>query len=287
MSPGAELPVLLIPTWRRTAQLRNTLHHLLACEPPPAGILVHVDAGDEETPAMLAREFAHAVRWVVAEITRGPGGGRDVLARMTDAGLLVSLDDDSWPEDPDFFRRAADMAARFPEAGVLACAVRQKGQDEAAGPATSRELASFENCGCAIRRSAYLQTRGFVPLRYAYGMEEVDVALQLLDKGWSIRHIPELRVFHDTDLDHHPSAAVNAAHISNTALFAFLRYPLPLWPLGLLQVLNRVRYAVGMGRFSGIVSGLMAIPRACWAHRKHRDPVGAKTILTARRLGRG
>ena len=82
-----------------------------------------------------------------------------------------------------------------------------------------------------MRRDAFLQTAGYLPLRYAYGMEEVDLALQLLDRGWKIMAASELRVFHDTEMKHHSSPSVNAAQISNVGLLVFLRYPIRYWPL--------------------------------------------------------
>ncbi len=51
------------------------------------------------------------------------------------------------------------------------------------------------------------------------------MALQLLDAGWSILRVPDLRVYHDTQFKHHHTKAVNSAHIRNTALLAYLRYP--------------------------------------------------------------
>jgi GT2 family glycosyltransferase len=277
---------VIIPTWRRASQLKTTLQRVLACSPLPDEIWVHVDARDDESLNMLENEFQGSVKWVVAEKTMGPGGGRSKLARLASGDLLVSFDDDSWPKDSRFFLSAIELAVSFPNVGVFACNIILRGQESAPCPLVSGEIGSFENCGCVIRSSAFRQTRGFVPLRYGYGMEEIDVALQLLNNGWTIRYSPELTVFHDTCLEHHPSPGLNAAHITNTALFAFLRYPLPLWPLGILQVFNRVRYALTVARFSGIATGLMLIPRTCWLYRQHRGPIRARAIFRARKLRR-
>ena len=115
-------------------------------------------------------------------------------------------------------------------------------------------------------------------------MEEADVSLQLLDKGWEILNVPDLWVYHDTGMEHHSSAPVNAAQITNTALLAFLRYPIILWPLGMLQTINRVKYAISVGRFRGIATGLWDIPFACWKYRAARKPVKMETVKMARKL---
>ena len=275
---------VVIPTFNRAKMLHGSLHRLLACNPPPASILIHVDAGDAQTPEMLGREFAGIVRWVCASSTRGPGGGRNALIEMAETPWLVSFDDDSWPECLDFFARLEQVISQNPKAGVIAFPINVRGQKPTLCNGEIQKASCFENCGCAIQREAFLQTSGFLPLRHAYGMEEADVSLQLLDKGWEILNMPDLWVYHDTGMEHHASAPVNAAQITNTALLAFLRYPFRLWPMGLLQTLNRVKYAISMRRFRGIMKGLWDILFVCRKYRIARKPVKAETVHLARKL---
>jgi GT2 family glycosyltransferase len=277
---------ILIPTYRRTHLLAVVLQKLFTSNPAPSEILCHVDAGDKETPKLLAAHFSGKLNWVCASSTRGPGGGRNVLIEMAQTPWVVSFDDDSWPESLDFFERLEKVINAHPRAGVLAFPINVRGQKPTHWPAEIQQVSCFENCGCAIRREAFLQTDGFLPLRHAYGMEEADVALQLLDKGWKILNVPDLWVYHDTGMEHHSSAPVNAAQVTNTALLAFLRYPIKLWPLGILQTLNRVKYAISIRRFRGIAKGLLDIPFLCWKYRATRKPVKAETIHLARKLRR-
>lgn len=275
---------VIIPTFCRGSQLSFALESIFACNPAPAEVLIHVDAGDMETPKLLQRYFSGKVCWVCASSTQGPGGGRNILIQMAESPWVVSFDDDSWPENPDFFERLEKIMVSNPKAGVLAFPINVRGQKPTHWPVEIQQASCFENCGCAIRREAFLQTEGFLPLRHAYGMEEADISLQLLDKGWQILNVPDLWVYHDTGMQHHASAPVNAAQITNTALLAFLRYPFRLWPMGLLQTLNRVKYAISLRRFQGILKGLWDIPFAYWKYRAARKPVKAETIHLARKL---
>lgn len=275
---------VVIPTFNRHAQLQSALDHIFNCEPCPSEILIHVDAGDLETPKMLQEKFSGKVRCVCASSNRGPGGGRNVLIEMAQTQWAVTFDDDSWPESPDFFKKLGQLIEANPKAGVLAFPINVRGQKPSQWPSEIQQASSFENCGCAIRREAFLQTDGFLPLRHAYGMEEADVALQLLDKDWKILNVPDMWVYHDTGMEHHASPQVNAAQITNTALLAFLRYPVSYWLLGVLQTINRVKYAISVGRYWGILKGLWDIPGACWKYRSARKPVKAETIHLARKL---
>ncbi len=275
---------VIIPTFSRAEILESCLKKIACNIPSQDCILVHVDAGDNETPAILEKNFHGAVEWVCASNTKGPGGGRNVLIEMAQTPWVVSFDDDSWPESFDYFERLAQVISENPSAGVLAFPINVRGQKPEHWPSVIQKASCFENCGCAIRREAFLQTRGFLPLRHAYGMEEADVSLQLLDRGWEILNVPDLWVYHDTGMEHHASPQVNAAQITNTALLAFLRYPVSYWPLGILQAINRVKYAISVGRYRGILKGLWDIPGACWKYRNERQPVRRETIALARAL---
>ena len=275
---------VIIPTYKRSTQLCSILDRILQLQPAPIEILVHIDAGDSGTYQILENKYAGKVSWFQSVTTQGPGGGRNLLVQRASSPFVVSLDDDSWPLDDDFFQKAVRLMEQNPKAGVIATSVTVAGSD--AMPTSERiyRASRFENCGCVIRRDAFLQTRGFLPLRYAYGMEEADLSLQLLDRGWDILHAEGLRVFHDTGMAHHASPQVNAAQITNTALLAFLRYPVRFWLLGLLQVANRVAYCLKTRRYRGILKGIVQIPLTCLKYRNDRVPVTAKTLLTARRL---
>jgi GT2 family glycosyltransferase len=278
---------VVIPTFQRKEKLQDCLQVLLASNPSPKEILVHIDTGDTTTERILLEaSFSHQVRWIKSQTRQGPGGGRNRLIQEAKYPLIASFDDDSWPLDSNYFQIAAELFASHPQAAVLS-AQEIRPNSLPAGPSGSiKAVSCFQNCACLIRREAFLQTRGYLPLRYAYGMEEADVALQLLDRGWQILEVPQLRVFHNTELAHHASSAINAAHITNIALRAYLRYPVAYWPLGIAQVFNRVKFAVDGGRYNGILPGLGQIPLTLWKYRKQRSPVKGSTIALSRQLAR-
>lgn len=277
---------VVIPTWRRTARLLDTLAVVQRCTPPPDEILVHVDAGDSTTAPALARDFP-TVRVLSAATTQGPGGARNRLLAESRHPLVVSLDDDSFPVDPDFFATVQACFDRHPRAGVLAMSIVHDGEEMVPLRETDREVADFVGCGCAYRRVVFAQVPGYVPLHPAYGMEEADVALQIADLGWSIMLCGGLRVRHATDRGHQTSTAIVSAHVRNTALLAFLRYPPRLAPYGLAQVVNRMRYSIGRGHVRGAVLGALQAPGLCLSRRRHRKPVQAETVMRLRRLRAG
>lgn len=275
---------VVIPTYNRVEKLRVCLEKILLCVPLPSEIIIHIDAGDSETETFLLSQKYPLVSWISSSTTQGPGGGRNKLIKQAQFPLVASFDDDSWPLDPGYFQIASEVFDAYPQAAVLSAQEFRRNVEPKLKDSYIREISCFQNCACLIRRDAFLQTRGYLPLRYAYGMEEADVALQLLDTGWKILDVPSLQVYHDTQLEHHNTVAINSSHISNTALLAYLRYPIAAWPLGMMQVLNRVRYAASVGRWRGIPQGCWQIPHAIWQHRHHRQPVRPDTLKLSRQI---
>lgn len=276
----------VIPTRNRWTQLKQTLERIRECEPAPAEIIVHVDGGDYGSAERLRREFP-GVKLITSPDAIGPGGGRNKLVREANTEWVVSFDDDSWPLERSFFASVAELAKKT-KASLIACQIVERDQQpDKTAVANPYPTSTFVGCGCVYRKSDFLATDGFVPLPLAYGMEENDLSLKLIENGCQIAYAPELLVQHGCDRETHQSnPKINAAHISNTALKVFLRYPLLYWPLGSLQVANRFFYSIGKRRFRGTLRGLFCIAGHCWKFRDFRKPVSTATINTFRRLSR-
>lgn len=283
LKPGATVTVG-IATYGRASQLTTTLRTLLEAEQQPQEIIIHVDGGDNETPGMVASCFGRRIHVIISENRVGPGGGRNRIMKRVTTEHLLSLDDDSWPIDPDFLGVGESLMESHPDASAIGAMVVVRGGIPPERREVLWETDCYENGAVLLRAEAMRQAGNYLPLRYAYGMEEADMALRMMDAGWKIYRSGNLRVFHDTALGHHVSREVNAAHIANIALRAFLRYPPSFWPLGVMQTINRVKYAASMGRWRGIASGLLSIPGHCLRYRHYRAPVRSATIRRARSL---
>jgi GT2 family glycosyltransferase len=268
---------IVIPTCNRVDKLLISLQRIIDCKPPPAELLVHVDAGDFETATVVQSEFPQ-VRLIQSSESVGPGGGRNRLIANATCPLVASFDDDSYPLDTDYFRALAAVFARFPEAGVVAATIHH--EDETVQPrgTSAAWVADFVGCGCAYRREAFAATSGYVPLAVAYGMEEVDMSLRLHDQGWRVLKSDALRVFHATRRRHHNAPEVTRASVANLALLAFLRYPSRCWWIGVGQVCRRLAWLMIHGRRAGLIGGLVGIPAHLWSHRRFRAVVGVGTL---------
>ena len=278
MAPHSCVPMTAIVTaHRRVHDVLNTLRVLHDCEPRPAEIIVHVDAGERGCADAIAASYP-GIQIIVSADGVGPGGGRNRLVAAARHELVASFDDDSYPLDRDYFARLVDLFRQFPDAAVVDSHVFHLNQRIEPDTAKAEWVADFSGGGCAYRRAAFLETGGYVPLPTAYGMEEVDFGLRLHAGGGRVLRSGRLRVFHHTDRSHHGDPAVTSASIVNIALLTYLRYPWTLWAVGAAQCVNRMQWLLRHGRRRGVLGGLAAIPATLARYKRHRQPLPSRSV---------
>jgi GT2 family glycosyltransferase len=273
----------ILPTWKRLDDLPKTLRRLQTCTPPPSEIIVHIDAGDNETGAWLA-EHHPDIRVLKSTERQGPGGGRNRLLNAVSQPFAASFDDDSYPIDDDYFDRLIDAFDRHSEAGMLSSVVVHRGETTPPAEPRSEEVVDFIGCGCAYRMAAWQHVHGYLPRAVPYGIEEIDMGLQMIDAGWSIIHDYRLRVFHDTDLEHRIHPDKTAGAIENRALLAYVRYPVSYMWMGILQYLRRILWSLRSGRADGVLQGILQTPSTLRAFSDFRKPVQPATLRKAFQL---
>lgn len=269
---------VVIPTYRRIDKLLDALEHIRACSPEPDEIIIHIDGDDDVTKMALQSSKMDDISVITSKTQQGPGGGRNRAIAQAKHEIVASFDDDSYPIDKDYFARLLQLFEQFPKAAVIGAAIYHIGETVESDEQTAQWEHSFIGCGCAYRKSVFQAVEGYVPLPVAYGMEEVDLSLRLHHADWGVLVSPWLRVFHNTQLEHHGSAKVTAASISNQAMLTYLRYPPFLWWIGLGQCLSRIVWLSKHNRRAGILKGIIDIPKAAYQQRASRRLVSGKSL---------
>ncbi|WP_071191350.1 glycosyltransferase family 2 protein [Trichormus sp. NMC-1] len=276
----------IIPTYNRLSQLVETLEKILECNPCPDEIIIHIDGNDTTTEPGLKNLNLPSIKIIKSSVQVGPGGGRNIAIAHANNPIVASFDDDSYPLDTDYFERLTNLFNSFPTAAVIAANIFHIHETITPAQLTGTWGSNFIGCGCAYRKEVFQQTTGYVNLPVAYGMEEVDLSLRLHDMGWGILESSWLRVFHNTQLEHHNNPRITAASIANQMLLAYLRYPILFFWLGIGQCMSRIFWLIRHGRTSGIVEGLFLIPKLIRQYHQQRQPISAKSLLSYLHLRR-
>jgi len=225
--------------YHRPAAVAEVLDRLRTL--PVDEILVVDNSADEETADVVrSRPHARLVK---------PGGntgiaGRNLGAREATGGLLLFLDDDSYPlagaveSLAAMFDRQADLGA----VGGLVRDVDSDGRvvletelgtfdwwlrDGATGPAPPEGLPAFffPEGASLVRREAFLEVGGFYE-PFFFGSTEVELSTRLLAAGWDVRYQPAAQ------FDHMKVPAGRASlhdvlrlRIRNQVWYFWLRFP--------------------------------------------------------------
>jgi GT2 family glycosyltransferase len=280
----AKTPVaVIIPTYNRGEAVISVLEKVFTCDPLPAEIWVHIDQSDGVLERKLLERFP-GVHILASTGRLGPGGGRHRCLLACRVPYAVSLDDDSWPVDADFFAAIEPLFSKHPSAAIFGASIWHRSEAEIRPSSLVRRVASYVGCGHAMRVAAYRSIRGYLARPMAYAVEESDVGLQLFVKGWHVFAAEELRVFHDTDRTHHDAAEITASTITNLALLAFLHYSPIDFGRGAAQVANRIAFCLRKGRIRGVAAGIAGIVAECYRNRTLREPISHDVLMEYLRL---
>jgi GT2 family glycosyltransferase len=240
---------IIITTKNRVDELRRTCAVLRALSPQPSEILITADGCTDATIAFVQSEMPQA-RLIVNNPGRGSIASRDRMIRDASADLILSLDDDSYPQQPDCLAQIAPLFAERPQMAVLHFPQRS---DEYPATLTDfdfgppRATRSFSSAGAVLRRSTYLQLAGFEP-SFFHAYEEPDYALQCVAAGHEIFFSPAITIRHHYSGTARNELRTHQRHARNEFWSTLLRVPFPhVLPVAAYRILSQFRYACSRG----------------------------------------
>lgn len=274
-----------IVTFNRTEKLLFSLDKILNCNPKPDEILIHIDGDDKFTYDSLSNsKFKDSIKIITSKTRIGPGGGRNKITAIALNPLIAQFDDDSYPIDKDYFERIKKIFITLQNISIIDTSIYLIDQNVKPDQFKFYITNNFTGCGCVYLKEDFLQTEGYIQLPTAYGMEEIDIALRLHSKKKRILKTEYLRVLHNTKLEHHNSPEIVSHLISNIALRVYLRYPVILYPYGMLQIFNMIYWLISQKKFKGILKGIYQIPVQILQYSSLRKILHYKDIISFKKL---
>ena len=241
---------VMITTRNRANELRRTCRILRQLNPAPQEILITADGCTDDTVETVKSELPDA-KVIVNETSRGSVASRDRMIREARGDLVLSLDDDSYPEQPDCLARISKLFVQRPSLAVLGFPQHTDEYPETLdktdfGP--DRLIRSSTNSGSVLRRSIYLKLAGFEPA-FFHMYEEPDYGLQCAGAGYEILFTSSVTIRHHYTPTARSELRNHLRHSRNECWSAVMRCPLPQMPLLVFyRVFVQLRYACKRGR---------------------------------------
>jgi GT2 family glycosyltransferase len=239
---------ITITTHNRRDELARTLMHLGRLDPAPDEILVCADGCSDGTLELLKEQ--PSIRTIVHERAAGSIPSRNELGRACVSDVFVSLDDDSYPLDPDFIAQVRSVFGRHRRLAVVGFAQRSDEFPESLAMSAfghAQFVGTFANSGAAIRRDVFLELGGY-PEFFFHAYEEPDFALRCVCAGWQVWYEPSLLVRHHFTAVQRNEVRTHQRHARNEFWSIVLRCPMPqLFLIAAFRGLRQLGYAARRG----------------------------------------
>jgi GT2 family glycosyltransferase len=146
-------------------------------------------------------------RYVVAPENLGVSRGRNYAVLLSQAPILVFLDDDALIRNNNALPAIAGIFEENPAIGIAAFKIFYYSTGELQVNAFPHkrfeerkdwphfDTAYFSGAAHAIRRSVF-EEAGYYPENFFYGMEEYDLSYRAIDKGYTIRYDGRVQIWH-------------------------------------------------------------------------------------------
>ena len=276
---------VVISTKNRKDDLRRALQSCLKQTAAPE-ILVIDDGSTDGTEAMVRREFP-SVRFVREEVSKGYIVRRNQGARLANADVIVSIDDDAEFISPN---TVAQTLSEFSDPRIAAVAmpfvnvndspdVRQRAPS--ANGIFLKE--SFTGTAHALLRRAFLAVGGYREALFHQGEEE-DLCIRLLDAGYFTR-LGNADPIHHYESPKRDWRRMDLFGARNKIMFSWSNVPqCYLLPHAAAATANRLLFGFRARRPLNAIHGLMMGYAACARHLGDRRPVRGETYRLFRRL---
>lgn len=257
---------IMITTRNRVNDLRLTLTKIKSLLPSPDEVLVTADGCTDSTEEMLEIEKRKGeiknLKVIVNHVGKGSVASRDRMMRMACGDLVLSLDDDSYPEQLNCLVILQQIFNQNPK---LAIATFPQRSDEY--PETLSKLyfgeahaeRSYPSSGACLRVSTYRSLSGYEPM-FFHAYEEPDYALQCVSAGYDVVYFPEITVRHHYSAVGRNEIRTHHRHARNELWSTVMRCPFPQMLLMIVwRIFSQARFAAKRG-----VSWLVREPIWWW-----------------------
>ncbi len=269
-----------ILTWNRKEQVLKAIRSAYEQSYPPLEIVVVDSASTDGSPEAISAAFP-SVKVVRLHRNLGCPEGRNIALANCRGTVIFSLDDDGWLA-PNTLEECVRTFQSDPGIGVVGCRILapEDADDEIDGNAEDSVTTKFSG-GATAHRKESLGAAGYYPSDFFRQAEEGDLALRLIENGYTIVRCPKAVMYHKR-----PQATdaprKHFFYATRNSLFTITRqYPFLFLIPAILQSIISWNY-LGVRTFSlhctlwGTLNWLAKTP---WL-LAHRRPVSSRTIRT-------
>lgn len=280
-----------ITTKNRPEYLPKCLSSCLAQTYEPKEIVVWDNSDNPDAlskNAEVARQFP-SVRWLRPEKEKTLIETRKAMMSETGCDLFCSIDDDGWFMGADELALAVEQFNSDANCAGVAFDILSPDHPSPATRNPPQPVMHFVGCGHMLRRDMVEAAGSYAEFPGSYGSEEKDLCIRFMDRGWNMKFLPGVHVWHDKTSAGRDWSAQHRTGTLNDLIFAWLRCPMPDLIYYLPgKAINLVLWGLKGGkqeRWSGFL-GVWDFLKFAQSYWKKRRPVKRSTFRVFFAAGR-
>ena len=266
-----------ILTWNRCKHVLKAIDSVYKQTHQPDEIVLVDSASTDGTVETIRVKYPH-IKIINLHRNLGASEGKNIAYANCNSDIIYTLDDDGWLEE----NALATCINRFnqdPKTAIVASSIHAPDEQiTRIGP--DKPYYTFGGGASAIRRSLFNEV-GYYPHDYFRQSEEGDLALRLLDKGYTILWCPESIMYHEKSLINRNERLFHYYNARNELHTIFRLYPARyVIPFTFQKIIswNLLGLKTGAVHYTivGILAAIIKLPKLL----SERKPVGVSTIKT-------
>jgi glycosyltransferase involved in cell wall biosynthesis len=273
-----------ITTKNRPEYLPKCLSSCLAQTYEPKEIVVWDNSDEPESlrrNEFVAQQFP-VVRWLRPETEKTLIETRKTMMSEPGCDLFCSIDDDGWFMGTDELQLAVEQFENDPSCAGVAFDILSPDRPSTLTRRTPCPTMHFVGCGHMLRREVVEAAGSYADFPGSYGSEEKDLCIRFMDRGWNMKFLPGVHVWHDKTTAGRNWASQHRSGTLNDLIFGLVRCPMPdlLYYLP-GKAVNLILWGLKGGnkeRWSGFL-GVWDFMRYAPQYWRKRQPVKRETFL--------
>ncbi len=282
-----------ILTWNRKDLILSNLHELQKQTYKNTEIIVVDNGSRDGTSDEIKRKFNN-VNLIVVEKNIGISG-RNKAIHAAQGSVIVTLDDDVFFRRDDEIERIVNFFEKNINTDVVVMKILDiKGQMLALNWFHPYDIYKYEDSsfetdyiaeGATIFRRLVFEKVGLYPESFFITHEGPDLALRLLNEGFTINYSPEIQVIHKCDPAGKTIARMIYYNIRNEIFLSVRNYPFPKCISYIIyRILSVLLYSLKQGSIKWYILGLWDGFFNLRKEIPNRKPVTFSTLARIRRI---
>ena len=215
---------VVILTWNRKDDLRETLEKLRAQDYSPLEIIVVDNGSDDGTAEMVEFHFPE-IRQIRLSENSGIAG-YNAGFRAARGEFVIALDSDSYPA-ADAIGKMTALFDRNPDAGAIAFDIRAPQNGKSLKTAVKEEtmaVVGYHGAGVGFRKEVFEKAGYWYEPFFLY-FNEMEHSLRMLKAGYRVIRSTAVRAFHKSSPVQRGSSRAPYFYVRNGLWVVWMHYP--------------------------------------------------------------